>query len=650
MAKNIQMNVLGSDGQYEDIYPQTLSENVIDLQDTLNNYYTKEETLNPETAVSLGLQSNAIPDEAFQLFNKNPGNIIKNYPVSEGKVINQGDIVDIIDGHVDSSYLKTNIEIINQQNELNNTDFVFNTGESILGISANNTNNISYVILNYNFELKKQGQLYLGSNFYPGYNDLNIKIISKNLFLVAAGIGSTTSSQLTGKLFLYKIQPDFSIIELSNCGFNYYKQSSGQTAYNGLGIIDENNYILFPSQKNQLIHIQYQENNLIIKNTINYTVGSNGSNIRPSFSDVIKIKDGLYFYYTYQGSSYQNIGLVFKIDNQYNITTGTSTNFHGEAISENVWFTDGTYMYFYHGFSGTENTLTKLNINEEELSFSLNQTKKLYFSQSINGLNRRSSIITDLLGNNLVLISGSYDGDYSKKIVYMIINYNTMELVKYTNFQMNTSGYIPGTIKIGNKQYMSLNSYSYAPVYILNDDFSGVPQINSYQGIALESGTFGDNINIIFQGNLENNIFNSDQEFISNGVYGYNFNNILNVVPYWNTQQIKKSSVKIESGNYTGTGTYGSSNPNSLTFGFVPKIVIVSPTDGIKFSYYGNSVGFRTSFIWQYGNTNITIINGSVYTLTLSLSGNTLSWYSNSSLADEQCNAGGVKYYYLAIG
>ena len=29
---------------------------------------------------------------------------------------------------------------------------------------------------------------------------------------------------------------------------------------------------------------------------------------------------------------------------------------------------------------------------------------------------------------------------------------------------------------------------------------------------------------------------------------------------------------RIETGSYVGTGTYGASNPNTLTFGFVPKV------------------------------------------------------------------------------
>ena len=40
--------------------------------------------------------------------------------------------------------------------------------------------------------------------------------------------------------------------------------------------------------------------------------------------------------------------------------------------------------------------------------------------------------------------------------------------------------------------------------------------------------------------------------------------------------------VRFSSGSYVGTGTFGEDNPNSLTFDFVPKIVMVfqAPTSG----------------------------------------------------------------------
>ena len=67
MAKNIQMNVLGSDGQYEDIYPQTTVGNIVDIQD---NYYTKNETLTNTTAALFGLGSDAVPDDVLNILSR----------------------------------------------------------------------------------------------------------------------------------------------------------------------------------------------------------------------------------------------------------------------------------------------------------------------------------------------------------------------------------------------------------------------------------------------------------------------------------------------------------------------------------------------------------------------------------------------------
>lgn len=43
------------------------------------------------------------------------------------------------------------------------------------------------------------------------------------------------------------------------------------------------------------------------------------------------------------------------------------------------------------------------------------------------------------------------------------------------------------------------------------------------------------------------------------------------------TQDALSAAPKIAVGSYVGTGTYGSSNPNTLTFGFKPKIVLIFP-------------------------------------------------------------------------
>ena len=100
------------------------------------------------------------------------------------------------------------------------------------------------------------------------------------------------------------------------------------------------------------------------------------------------------------------------------------------------------------------------------------------------------------------------------------------------------------------------------------------------------------------------------------------------------------SKAKITTGSYTGTGTYGSSNPNSLTFDFEPKLLIVNNAGDLEF-YYSNSLCYikgTNTFGGQNGNV----------VKHLSANGNTVSWYS--LYYNEQLNASGKVYYYIAIG
>lgn len=102
-----------------------------------------------------------------------------------------------------------------------------------------------------------------------------------------------------------------------------------------------------------------------------------------------------------------------------------------------------------------------------------------------------------------------------------------------------------------------------------------------------------------------------------------------------------------QTGTYSGAGVYGSSNANSLTFSFAPKIVFVKDDLGVGvFTLSGSSAS-------SYGGFNGHYLNGvsAVYREKLvgKLSGNTLSWYcTENDLA--QMNRSGTTYYYLAIG
>lgn len=115
------------------------------------------------------------------------------------------------------------------------------------------------------------------------------------------------------------------------------------------------------------------------------------------------------------------------------------------------------------------------------------------------------------------------------------------------------------------------------------------------------------------------------------------------------------NACKIVTGSYAGTGTYGSGNPNSLTFDFKPKIVWI-----YAFTSVSASTLLRTV---ESGGSNVIPFDiiPNTYTKYFGFyysggsdnaygkrDGNTLYWYNNS--AYYQMNNTNWTYYYIAIG
>lgn len=106
---------------------------------------------------------------------------------------------------------------------------------------------------------------------------------------------------------------------------------------------------------------------------------------------------------------------------------------------------------------------------------------------------------------------------------------------------------------------------------------------------------------------------------------------------------------KIETGSYTGTGTSGSVNMNSLSFSFEPILVIVSG--------YSNEIGTETMMIAVKPSTYVPLIynyssmnSSDLYTNILSTWGeDSVSWYSTQG-ALQQLNFQGITYDYVALG
>lgn len=106
---------------------------------------------------------------------------------------------------------------------------------------------------------------------------------------------------------------------------------------------------------------------------------------------------------------------------------------------------------------------------------------------------------------------------------------------------------------------------------------------------------------------------------------------------------IASGRAKIETGSYNGTGVYGSSNKNTLSFAITPKIVVIYRRS--------TSLGFQMLMPYIFGEHSFW--TGTMSTnqeQTVSISGNTMQWYSNGGNANYQLNGSGQTYYYAAIG
>ena len=164
--------------------------------------------------------------------------------------------------------------------------------------------------------------------------------------------------------------------------------------------------------------------------------------------------------------------------------------------------------------------------------------------------------------------------------------------------------------------------------------------VNSTQAIALQSGEAGQNIEVIFAGTTAADFITEGQKIPSDGVYGYGpMTGWLNVIPYW----AKEAGARIATGSYVGTGKCGSSNPNTLTFKFVPKLVIVTSSSGGGILVM--IAGAKNAVINQFTGDSINVL---LWNETR------LSWYTQNITEDyqsgTQMNQSNTEYVYVAIG
>lgn len=109
------------------------------------------------------------------------------------------------------------------------------------------------------------------------------------------------------------------------------------------------------------------------------------------------------------------------------------------------------------------------------------------------------------------------------------------------------------------------------------------------------------------------------------------------------------SAPRIQTGSYVGDGTKDAENAITLTFDFVPKVVIVMCEEGAAINGSAQSAFYSNWFLGLYGTKVIQVRNStSGHELTMTWNNNSVSWWSTGPMS--HMNQNNYTYNYFALG
>lgn len=563
------------------------------------------------------------------------------YPVADGVSIQAGDVVDIVDGKVTKSYT-TEIRLSKYEDWANGVSAakVTNNLSVIMIYRKVSTENYILLIDNNNNEIISSCQYYNSS----GISD--IKIVRVRDDAIAAFFRHDSSwhctlCTITNNVIETTLQ-DFNVTGLDCLDVLPYDQNtilifqanagaSDTTGRLGCGILqinDQFNSISrnFIYELSSSVRVRFASSCVIEENGVKkvfiiynlnqvnskmyYMVGEyhNGS------INIIKTETQYASSYMYIHCINYNdeIAITYYIPNQNN--ANCYIDIFGLDASNNIISRRGVQY------------LTNLNrymdaypvaVNGGCVILNIGTTKTLtYIKDSGNQLTVSESV--DISQANTEIMSGACSSISDNRF-----------LIAFAQQMPTGAGY----------------TIFFRPFQIFNDSICTDVKWSSKDAIALTSGT--GNVDIGFTGIVEADWISQGDIISSPGVCGIGvLDNVLQVI------QPSPQSCQVAYGSYDGTGQYGESNPNVLTFNFEPKLVFVSTVSGLSIYSPANVDSmFDKSFIWMIGNENINIdyASGSGVSVVFKQIENMLQWYSTQN-AQSQLNENGVRYYYIAIG
>lgn len=559
------------------------------------------------------------------------------YPIASGYTISAGDVVDVEGGEV----------VVDRAIQANTENSLFSG--SVADTAIVKLNNQYSVVVYVGSSAASQGQAILvnnsdgssASSSWPSVGSGTISTVSivrlnDAQFIVGyvrAGyfcvkIGTLSGTQIS---FGSEVQ-----IELSDSGYATLVGLSETSVFAITSIsnpLQSRGCVLTVSGTSVSKGNTYVIGNNIRTNQVSATLLPNDSSgnkrICACFSDANDSNKGKAIIASINSSNVVTWGEETTFNASY--TTNVSCCTHGENVV--VAYTDQSLSCYAKILSISGSTITAST--ESALVYPGN-------CNSISVINTGSAVVVSIDHDNAPVCGAS-----------IILGIQGMSITVGEAFQFNSSrSYRLTSAPVSNLSFII--SYSDAGNSSYGTTIVQAITNSSSTAIALQSGTAGESIEVIFSGTTAASFVEAGQEITSEGVYGFGAaDGFLSVIPWWS----KNAGVKMATVSYVGTGTYGADNPNEITFDFVPKIVaMVANSDA--YGNYNQTLGKDNSITILYTECIKTTFSkyqgfSGYYTQGNSYGkksedGKTFYWYSIKN-AEEQFNSSGATFYCVAL-
>lgn len=572
--------------------------------------------------------------------------VIETYPIAIGNTITQGDVVDVVDGQIQKTLApQANVETVLDTLSLSNQTSVTSVGQNKAVIFIPYSTNWGCRL--YDCTTAKV----VGTASPPGGGG-NQMLTSDKLSDQYVVVGTTNSDSFLG--YICTISSDTVSISQS-----YYIQDftvgTGGTINNGKVIALSSNSFLAVYNRSGLRAKVCTVSGASISAGAEFPFSSNTS---ASYISATRLPDSgttrrVCICYRDGGDSYKGKAVIVSINANNNIIWGTPMVFESNAIA-------GALSCCASG-------------NDVVVTFNTDSPRTQYVELLIvseTKISNTSAISTNILSQSLASIVECKDSTYVLTFCKAPSPYTGVSFViTRSSDTLNigdpfyfSSVFNGSSTPINQNQvlvvYSNAGNSNYGTATILTvsgDQIAGSFLDSSKDAIALQDGTSGQSIEVIYSGITYADWVTEGQTITSDGVYGAGL--LDGVLQVWSKD--RPLGTQIITGSYVGTGKYGPDNPNSLTFDFpVAYIIFVgqrysagfSPLVQSDYLTYNNPVlqCFAIGNTYEQNAGPYMYSNSSSAYAKVSSDRKTVYWYNIKS-ENQQLNENNYTYYYIAF-